>query len=124
MSAKFVQKRRRSEVSEEGNQAFVTLELVHQSTGRGAVMPENYDTDAEREGTSLIQPDDMAGDSYPRPPWNLLKEGLPARWSLSILSMFGFVFLYALRFNISQALIAMTGNVTLYCHNQSYTVSS
>ena len=57
------------------------------------------------------------------PPWNLLKEGLPSRWSLAILSMFGFVFLYALRFNISQTLVAMTGNVTFCNDSKAYTVS-
>lgn len=37
---------------------------------------------------------------------------VPARWSLTILAFFGFFCLYALRFNLSVAIVAMAGNVT------------
>ena len=50
---------------------------------------------------------------------------VPARWGLTLLAFAGFFFLYALRFDLSVAVVAMAGNVTaLEYHGRNVTVST
>ncbi|XP_065179605.1 sialin-like [Sycon ciliatum] len=117
MSSLLSVKKRSGEGSGDSNDEKFALSQLSRASPSGdpSVMP-GFSSDKEDDETrNLVEPA-MTNPTaaFPRPAFKL-SNGIPTRWQLALLSMFGFMFLYALRFNISQALVAMTGNVT-YCN--------